>query len=228
MDVTPRVASSASGYPLTRSGVVTGSLTLALTLVLAACGGAAPAGSPDRGTSGAPNAPNAPDAPAAPAPRPVTGTLADLLPLEIDGQPLEHQAGTGQAGLDLLANADVDDITEQLERLRVPVDQLSVAEAGDIDTATDEDGIGIVAVEVPGVLFTPSSGPQTRFVSSLLGIEGNARVGYATLANRTTSTILDPAGTTKTYVYGRNDVIFIVRGPEDLVEEAFGTLAVRP
>ncbi|CAN5774188.1 hypothetical protein BH24CHL6_BH24CHL6_08640 [soil metagenome] len=222
MDVTPRVPSSDSSYQQTRSSVITGSLTLALTLVLAACGGAAPAGNPDGGTGGVP------DAPAAPAPRPATGSLADLLPLEIDGQPLEHQAGTGQAGLELLDNADVDDVTEQLERLRVPVDQLSVAEAGDIDAATDEAGIGIVAVRVPGVLFTPSSGPQTRFVSSLLGIQANARVGYATLANRTTTTILDPAGSTKTYVYGPTEVIFIVRGPENLVEEAFSKLSLRP
>ena len=219
MDVRPVVR---SGRPdvARKPHVARHAALLAGALFLAACGGAPGAANPTGGTNGAPNAPTL---------RPVTGSLADLLPLDVGGQSLTHQAGTGQEAIALLPNADVEDLTEQLERLRLSVDQLSLAEAGDIEAATDEEGLGILAVRVPGVLFTPGSGPQTRFVSSLLGIAPNARTGYSTLANRTTTTILDPTGgSTRTYVYGPTEVIFIVRGPEDLVEEAFSKLALRP
>jgi hypothetical protein len=223
MDVIPSVPSPVTPHRPSRNRL-TGGLTMGLALVLVACGGGAPpAGNPPGGTGAVPNAPNA-----QPTPRPATGSLADLLPNELGGQSLELKSGTGQAGLDLLTNADVASVTQQVEKLRLTVDQLIVAEAGDIDSATDAEGIGIVAVRVPGVLFTPSSGPQTRFVSSLMGIPANARTGYATLANRTTTTILDPAGLTKTYVYGPTEVIFIVRGPENLAEEAFSKISLRP
>ena len=218
MHVRPEVRAPSSAeprsVPMRRAGAL-----LAVCVVLAGCGAAAP-NDPGGGTGN-------------PAPTqrpPSTGTLADVLPTEVGGQTLTVQSATGADGLALLPQADVAAITDQLDSLDLTPDRLSLAVAGDPAAANDEEGLAIIAVRVPGVLFTPSSGPQVTFVKNLLGVTGTARTARATLAGKTTTTFrqtTDDVAVT-TYIYGPTEVIFIGRGPEALVEEAFSKVPERP
>ena len=218
MDVRPGVRAHSSAEP--RSVTIRrGGALLAVCVLLAGCGGTPP------------NNPGTATGNPVPTQRPAgSGTLADALPTEVGGQTLNVQAASGADGLALLPQADVAAITDQLDGLNLAPERLSFAVAGDPATANDEEGLAIIAVRVPGVLFTPSSGPLVTLAKNLLGVTGTARTARATLAGKTTTifrqTTDDVAVTT--YIYGPTEVIFIARGPEALVEEALSKVPDRP
>ncbi|HUG48296.1 MAG TPA: hypothetical protein VMP67_07780 [Candidatus Limnocylindria bacterium] len=213
-----------AGRPIRRRGrLASAGRSLALSVALAACGGAAPDAPGNPGTGG-------PVGPGGPTLRPVDGSLAALLPTQVGGETLTVESGDGTAGLALLPAADLASITEQLDGLNLTPERLSFAVAGDMATANDESGLALAAVRVPGVLYTPGSGPQLELVKSLLGSSGPARPARATFDGKSTTTIRQASddGDVTTYIYSPTEVIFIARGTRELVEQAFDLIPARP
>lgn len=222
----------------------------ALTAVVAAllligCGGAAPATSPTTQplvtpggapTGAAPTEATPTDLPlptdsaASPGGGPASITpdlpLEELFPDEIGGRPVQPQSASGQSVMTLFSNTDPSKMDDFLNSIGASLDQMSAALAismGPAATGDDFNGITMLAFRVRDV---PGETTLDRFAETIRDEEdGAAEVGTATVGGKNVTTVTtDDDDDLASYLYAVGDVVFIVGGTPELVEEAFTKL----
>jgi len=200
--------------------------SLALMLILAACGGAAPA------TSG-PTAPAAtnPPIPTIPGERPPASLvpdqpLEDLFPSEVGGLTLEVESATGASVRDLFGDeGDTAELDAFLAEIGTSIENVSAAFTlafGPGATETEFLGISMGAIRVRNV---PSSNVLQAFAIATQREAPGSQIGTATVGGKSVTSLSDPEDAeATTYFYAVGDVVFFVGGTPALVEEAFTKL----
>jgi hypothetical protein len=193
-------------------------LVALLVLVATACSsGSSPT------ASEAPTATPLPSLPAAEsdAPGPSfnegAGELADLLPTEVNGIPIEYESFTGMAGLGEMT----DEEQAFIDRLGVDPSQVVFASGIGGDFASEDGFILITATKVPGV---DTNTLRSEFIS-VIETESEATAEERTIGGKTVTAFVSEEEGDIGFVYVNGDVVFSVYGlPESLSEEAIAQL----
>jgi hypothetical protein len=192
---------------------------LAATLFVVACGGS-PAATIGPGVTASPGAsitlPSiVPDQP-----------LEDLFPDEVGGQALNVQSATGQSIMTLFNNSDTAEFDAFLADLGTSIDQLSAAMGimfippptggGELS------GLTMMAMRVRNI---PAATVAEKFGDLVRQDIENAQISQQSIAGKTVTAIVDPEDPeASAYLYPVGDVVFMVGGTPDLVEEALSKL----
>lgn len=218
-----------------------------LAILLAACGGGAPAtttpsqGAPtDTAPSAAAPTDSQPPAPtdSAPSadPTDAAGTpatsfipdqpLEDAFPDELGGQPVEVRSATGEGVFEFLGGSDPAEVEGFLSGLGASVEDLSAAFAFLLipgDSVADMTGASILALRVEG-----ANGAQLRdyFAEQIREDAPGSTIDESNLAGKDVLAIADPAEDEDeiVYLYAVGDAVFIVGGTPELVEETLTKL----
>lgn len=176
------------------------SVIVALSLILAACGGAPPAASPTTNPQGG-------------------GSLGARMPAQLGGQPMTYVEANGEQAATLLQTADSALLAEAVDDVRKPAAALNVA-------VGIHPSVTVGALSVEGIHWTPGSNLLARLVTSLVGPTGNMRVTSDTIAGKRLLHIRDrdnPDYEAFAYISGQvtTDIAYFARGDLELVEEFF-------
>ena len=195
-------------------GLAFGSVVLALA---AACGGtpAAPSGVPSIPTvSGVPSI--APDT-----------NLEALFPDTIGGNTLNVTSAQGEDVITQFASGDPDGFRTFVGSLGASIDKVSAGMSFNIwpvpSTESDFTGLTVVAMRIQGVPATTSLPAFIEFVKDDVGDQ--AEVSQQTVAGKTVTAVVDPEDAQNSaFLYPAGDVVFLVGGTPNHVEEAFSKL----
>ena len=197
------------------------SLTLgsAILALAAACGGTTP------GASGAPTIPAIPSV-GIPSIAP-DQALEDLFPDDIDGHALEITSAHGEDVITQFASSNPTGFRNFITGLGASMDQVSAGISFNIwpvpSTESDFTGLTIVALRIPGVPASTSVPAFVNFVKDDVGDQ--AEVSTQTVAGKTVTAVVDPEDAENTaFLYPVGDVVFLVGGTPNHVEEAFAKL----
>ena len=218
-----------------------------LAILLAACGGAAPATTtPSQGapTDTAPSAaaptdsqpPASSDSAPSADPKDAAATpatsfipdqpLEDAFPDEIGGLPVQVQSATGEGIFAFLPGSDPEEVAQFLGGMGATIDDLSAANAFHLvpgDSVTDITGVSILALRVQEV-----DGTRLRdaFADLVAAEAPGATVQEGTIAGKDVLLIADPeaAADQVIHLYAIGDVVFMVGGTPELVVETFTKL----
>jgi hypothetical protein len=196
-------------------GLAFGSVVLALA---AACGGNAPAV-----PSGVPSIPTVPGVPTV-AP---DANLEALFPDTIGGNALEITSAQGEDVITQFASGDPDGFRTFISTLGVGMDKVSAGISFNIwpvpSSESDFTGLTIVALRVQGVPASTTLPAFIEFVKDDIGDE--AEVSQQTVAGKTVTAVVDPEDAENSaFLYPSGDVVFLVGGTPNHVEEAFSKL----
>jgi hypothetical protein len=153
-------------------------------------------------------------------------SLEDMFPDDIGGQPLEVESATGQGILTFMGGSDPVRVGAFLGEFGKTIDDASAAFAlGFVpgETATDIRGVSILGLRVADV---PADQLVTGFTGLVTAEAPNSDVSEETIGGKQVTVIVDPdeGADQAVNLYGVGDVVFIVGGTPDLVEEAIGKL----
>jgi hypothetical protein len=196
-------------------GLAFGSAVLALA---AACGETTPAV-----PSGIPAVPSVPSLPSV-AP---DAALEDLFPDDIDGHALEVTSAQGEGVITQFASGNPTGFRDFITSLGASIDKVSAGMSFNIwpvpSTESDFTGLTIVALRVQGVPASTSLPAFVEFVKEDVGDQ--AEVSQQTVAGKTVTAVVDPEDAENTaFLYPAGDVVFLVGGTPNHVEEAFSKL----
>ena len=196
-------------------GLAFGSVVLALA---AACGGNAPAV-----PSGLPSVPTVPGVPSI---APDTN-LEALFPDTIGGNTLNVTSAQGEDVITQFASGDPDGFRTFIGSLGAGIDKVSAGMSFNIwpvpSTESDFTGLTVVALRVQGVPAATSLPAFIEFVKDDVGDQ--ADVSQQTVAGKTVTAVVDPENAENSaFLYPSGDVVFLVGGTPNHVEEAFSKL----
>lgn len=196
-------------------GLAFGSVVLALA---AACGGNAPAL-----PSGVPAIPTVPGVPSI---APDTN-LEALFPDTIGGNTLNVTSAQGEDVITQFASGDPDGFRTFISGLGASMDKVSAGMSFNIwpvpSTESEFTGLTIVALRIQGVPAATSLPAFIEFVKDDVGDQ--ADVSQQNVAGKTVTAVVDPEDAENSaFLYPSGDVVFLVGGTPNHVEEAFSKL----
>jgi len=200
-------------------GLAFGSAVLAIA---AACGGApaAPSGVPtvppvDLPSGAIPSIPVNPDT-----------ALEALFPDTIDGHPIEVESAQGEGVTAAFGGSDPTDLQNFIGALGANMSQVSAGMSFNIwpvPSAEDFTGLTMVALRVQGVPAANTAAGLIELVKKDVG--ENAEVSQQTISGKTVTAVVDPEDDENVaFIYPAGDVVFLVGGTPNHVEEAFSKL----
>lgn len=151
--------------------------------------------------------------------------LEGLFPDDIAGNALTIRSARGEAVRDVFGGDEPEQLNQFLSSLGVGLDQISAAVSFDVwpgATANEFTSLSISAFQARGV-------PGATTAQSLLGFASSeiedAEVSQTTVAGKSVTAIEDPEHPDRTvYLYTFGDVVFMVAGSPQHVEEALTKL----
>jgi hypothetical protein len=152
--------------------------------------------------------------------------LEEMFPDDIGGVPLEVSSATGEGVLTFMGDSDPERVGAFLGAFGKTIEDASAAFAFSFvpgETATDIGGITILGLRVSGV-------PADQLVDGFTGLvtaeTPDAEVSEATISGKSVTVVADPTESPDDAVtlYGVGDVVFVVGGTPELVEEALAEL----
>jgi hypothetical protein len=196
-------------------GLAIGSALLALA---AAC-----SGTPGTQTVPPITVPTAPSLPSAVPDQ----NLEALFPDDIAGNPLQITSATGEGVLTQFAQDNPDEFRNFVEGLGANMDQVSVAFSFNIwpvpSVESEFTGLTMAAMRIAGLPAATTLPAFVEFVKEDVG-EG-AEVSQQTVAGKTVTAVVDPEDAENAaFLYPVGDVVFLVGGTPNHVEEAFAKL----
>jgi len=205
--------------PSVRRRLLSLALGSAILALVAACGGTTP------GASAVPTIPAIPSV-GIPSIAP-DQALEDLFPDDIDGHALEITSAHGEDVITQFASSNPTGFRNFITGLGASMDQVSAGISFNIwpvpSTESDFTGLTIVALRIPGVPASTSVPAFVNFVKDDVGDQ--AEVSTQTVAGKTVTAVVDPEDAENTaFLYPVGDVVFLVGGTPNHVEEAFAEL----
>jgi hypothetical protein len=152
--------------------------------------------------------------------------LEDMFPDDIGGQPLSVRSTTGEGILGLLPDLDPGRIGALLGQYGKTFEDASAAFAFAFISGEDPDDLGIISIAGLRVAAVPADQLVTGFTDIVTADAPGAEVTETTIAGKDVTVVSDPAEDPDSAVmlYGTDDVVFVMSGTPEHVEEALSEL----